>query len=128
MNKGCLFLVGLLICASGYAQELEKFFEGGKYGFCDANGNVVIPAKYYGQEETVFSEGLARVQIDMGGKYGYIDKTGKEVIPIRYRVAGIFSEGLANVCLDYGEKYGYIVSGRKRVYSCISERILYNKS
>lgn len=109
MRKLSLILIGLLMGAGVHAQELEKFSKGGKYGFRDKNGKVVIPAKYYDVGD--FSEGLAAVEVagekfTIGQRWGYIDKTGSMVIPPQYCNAKKFSEGLAAVQKEKG--YGYI--------------------
>jgi WG containing repeat len=70
---------------------------GGKWGFIDKTGSVVIPIEYDGVN-LGFSEGLAGVNKgavnailqpnpESGGKWGFIDKTGNVVIPIIYDVA-----------------------------------------
>jgi len=41
MKRIHIALIGLLLCTSLYAQELEKFKEGRKFGFRDAAGNVI---------------------------------------------------------------------------------------
>lgn len=55
------------------------------WGFRDANGKIIVPAKYtYVQD---FSEGMAAVAVfntEHVLKWGFIDKTGKEVIPLQY--------------------------------------------
>lgn len=55
------------------------------WGFRDANGKIITPAKYaYVQD---FCEGMAAVAVrnaDNIIKWGFIDKTGKEVIPLQY--------------------------------------------
>jgi hypothetical protein len=67
-----------------------------KYGFMDANCQMVIPAQY--AEAFDFTEGLASVKI--GQKWGYIDQTGAVVIPAQFAGAFHFSDGLASVRLD----------------------------
>lgn len=110
-----IVLIGLLLCAGLYAQELEKFSEAGKYGFRDEVGNVVVPAKY--DKIGDFSEGLAPVMLikedkmlgvvlSTNQKWGYIDKTGVEVIPLKYNRAGSFSGGFARVDDDFIDKTG----------------------
>ena len=68
---------------------------GGKYGYIDKDGNMVIEPQFDGADG--FENGLARVLID--GKHGFIDKTGSLVIPARYDDAGSFGYkvGLAPV-------------------------------
>lgn len=55
------------------------------WGFRNASGKVIIPAKYnYAQD---FSQGLAAVAVtdaNHNTKWGFIDTTGKEVIPLQY--------------------------------------------
>jgi len=76
--------------------------EGGKWGFIDKTGKVVIALIY--DDVSYFTEGLAPVSKD--GKWGYIDITGNVVIPLIYDYAWTFSEGLAAVKKD--GKYGFI--------------------
>jgi len=116
MKRIHIALIGLLLCTSLYAQELEKFREGQKFGFRDAAGNVIVPAKY--DDVGDFSEGLAPVMILKEEKmlgvvlstspiWGYIDKTGKEAIPLKYTThVGSFSGGLARVGDDFIDKTG----------------------
>jgi hypothetical protein len=63
---------------------------GDKYGFMDADCDMVIPAQY--AKAMQFSEGLAAVEI--GGKWGYIDERGSLVIPPKFAGAWFFSDGL----------------------------------
>jgi len=73
-KKGKKYLDG--ICPP----ELIPCRVGDKWGFCDRNGEIVIPCKY--DHVGFFSEGLACVKLN--GKWGFIDKEGKEVIPRMY--------------------------------------------
>lgn len=114
MKKLNLILIGLLIGTCGYAQELEKFSEDGKYGFRDTNGKVIVPAKYDGVEK--FSEGLAKVKT--GHKYGLVNNLGNEIVPPKYWHIGDFSENLAKVTIrsqDNSDIYGYINKAGKVV-------------
>ena len=81
------------------AQELNPCNLGGKFGYKDSSGNIVIRARF--DRALGFSEGLARVLQD--GKWGYIDKTGTVVIPTQFDIAFSFENGLAKV-----EKNGQI--------------------
>jgi hypothetical protein len=63
------------------------FEKGGKFGYMDKNENVVIPAIYSFESETLktipsFTKGYVRLKKD--GKYGIVDKTGKITIPFDY--------------------------------------------
>ena len=97
MKRIHITLLGLLLCAGGYAQELEMFSEDGKKGFRDTDGNVVVPAKYHWIGP--FSEG-ARV-VGLNGKFGCIYVKGKNK-------AGTFSDGVAEVYIAKGKKTLYI--------------------
>lgn len=75
----------------------------GKFGFKDAEGNIVIPAKYENASDR-FTEGLGCVRIN--GKWGFIDKNDNFVIDAHYDYAYPFAEGLAAVKTN--GKWGYI--------------------
>jgi hypothetical protein len=82
---------------------------GGKWGFFDLNGEIVIPPQYAGIYIDGFSGGLAAVFLD--GKWGYIDKSGQMVIAPQFDYATPFSQeegftGLAKVRIN--GKYGVI--------------------
>lgn len=93
--------------SKGSGVDLVSFKVGGKYGFKDKNGKIVIEPQF---TDTVFgfSEGLTAVAIGEKNdrKWGFIDKTGKWIIRPSYEYAGYFSEGLGNVRVN--EKWGYI--------------------
>lgn len=67
--------------------------DGGKYGYIDSTGKVVINPQF--DYASSFEDGLALVK--KGKKYSFIDKTGKIVIDPPYTLAADFSEGLAMV-------------------------------
>lgn len=77
---------------------------GGKSGFINQQGELVIPAQY--GSARAFHQGLASVRAD--GKYGFIDREGELVIPTIYpRRVGHFSHGRAFVELG-PNKLGYV--------------------
>ena len=76
--------------------------QGDKWGFCDRDRKMVVPALYDSAEP--FSNGLARVNLN--GKVGFVDTRGNMTIPAVYDNADDFCEALARVKLN-GE-YGYI--------------------
>lgn len=71
---------------------------GGKWGFIDEKGNIIVEPKY--SCVMPFSEGLAAVTNGsmFEGPYGFIDKTGTMVIQPKFSFVQHFSEGLAAVC------------------------------
>jgi len=73
------------------------FPEGGKFGYIDKAGKVVIAPQFFIAQD--FAEGLAAVRVEetADSKYGYIDRTSRMVIGPRFHQAGPFSEGLAAV-------------------------------
>ena len=76
---------------------------GGKNGYIDKTGTVVIPCKF--DQAYTFHEGLARVR--QNGKYVFIDKTGTEVFTIEDGSdPDDFSDGLSRVNRD--GKTGFI--------------------
>ena len=122
-----------------YREGLAAFsVEGGYWGFMDAAGQVVIPAKFGYAED--FSEGLAAVctgsyedvgggfiaeccppiidttgrddEGDGDGSYGFIDRAGPYVVQPQYDTVGPFSGGVARVSWSgdngEGERWGYI--------------------
>ncbi len=103
-----------------FSEGLAWFKEGGKYGFLNTSGTVVVPAQYDLAGD--FSEGRAWVGKagGTGYRYGFIDPTGALVIPMNYDYAGyrvFFSEGLAQVTQRVGDKLlsGYIDKSGKTV-------------
>lgn len=101
-----------------FSEGLAKFQSGGKYGYIDKSGKVVIEPQY--QIASDFSEGIASVRIDDGSRFGkwrYIDKTGKTVIDNpAFQDANSFNEGLARVAIKgkwhFINKTGQIVINR----------------
>jgi hypothetical protein len=59
------------------SDRLYPFLRGGKWGYIDRSGTVVIEPGF--DEAAEFLDGLARVKV--GGKPGYIDRTGNFVWP-----------------------------------------------
>lgn len=62
------------------SEGLVAFELNGKWGACDKDGKVILPAKFESAFE--FHEGLAGVQ--EGGKLGFIDKKGRWAIKPRF--------------------------------------------
>lgn len=115
-------IIGLFLLVLGTianAQVLSSFKDsGGRFGFKDASGKIIVPAKY--DSVGFFSEGLAYVNIGynaasrQNGKFGFIDVSGKLVVSLKYDYAAGFSGGLAKVAL--AGKYGFIDrTGRESV-------------
>jgi hypothetical protein len=119
------FMVSIFVADEMSAQDntpsekvFEIYSEGNKFGFKDAEGNIVTPAVYDDARE--FHEGYAAVNIGaksrmvkthegsgwmppiygtiiLGGKWGFIDTNGKEIVPCQYTYVEDFCDGLAAV-------------------------------
>ena len=119
------------------SEGLAAIATGGKSGFIDQTGKLLIEAKF--EDAGAFSEGLAPVKIkgevvwcprDADGNrsgstmlWGYIDKTGKLVIPAQFESAAPFSEGLAAIH-NCDQAYFIDKSGK----TVISEKFRYASS
>jgi hypothetical protein len=90
--------------------DLFPVMDGGKGGFIDRTGEVIIPLCFDAVGD--FSEGLARFERDK--RWGYIDKSGAVVIEPKFLWAQEFSEGLARVqvsgfdALSIDGRWGFI--------------------
>lgn len=90
-----------------FVQGLARIVEGGKHGFIDRAGTIVIAPQFDGAGS--FCEGRAPVCMGcrpvqrgehtelVGGQWGFIDRTGRPVIPIVYDEVWAFTDGAATV-------------------------------
>ena len=74
-GESSLYNTDLLVPAKDYT---------GKYGYIDATGKFVIPARFTKADE--FSEGLALVEEQKGQPKFFIDRTGAKVLEIKPRL------------------------------------------
>jgi len=86
------------------ANGLAGVKKSGKWGYINAQGEMVIPPKFE-KVESFAANGLA--QVFQNGKWGYINARGEMVIPPGFAEAESFA---ANGLAMFGEngKYGYI--------------------
>ena len=89
---------------SGLPRPLFAVRVGGRFGFIDANGQMVIDPKF--ERVGRFQEGLCVAT--ESGRDGYIDATGAWIITARFAAAGSFREGRAVVRESDKGGYGYI--------------------
>lgn len=108
-NRFALALVSLILILGSiaYAQDhLAAVKMGGKWGFIDKKGKLIIEAKF--DKVLPFRDGLAAANIGFyydpknadacrTGKWGFIDSQGNWVVEPAYEVAESFKDGLAKV-------------------------------
>ena len=99
--------------------RLYRIQVGGKSGYIDAAGRVVIPPRYTSAGD--FHEGLAVVgEPDPSGaldrvtnwvrqRVGVIDAAGNEVVPLQYDQIRDYAEGRA--AFRSGKRYGFLDAG-----------------
>jgi len=84
---------------------------GGKWGFVDTDGNVVIDFQY--SDALSFGQHLAAVEI--GGLWGYINMYGSIVIEPEFMEAKSFSSGSAPVLTGRGWQFITLLEYKKEV-------------
>jgi hypothetical protein len=127
-----LMASGLIVsfgCQKPPTTQLFVVQLGGKVGYIDKTGRVVIQPKF--DSAKLFAEGMAAVQVgsfESGshkglGKWGYIDQTGRLVIAPKFVSAEDFSDGLALTNTEVGmweavyvDKTGKVVISPKQVF------------
>jgi hypothetical protein len=93
---------GRIAVNTGGIKSNEFMSEGGRWGYCNEKGKLVIPQLY--EKAETFHEGLAAVMLH--GRWGIIDTLGKMVVAPAYDEIGSFSEGLCGVLKE--DHWGYI--------------------
>lgn len=89
--------------------ELVVYRNNDKYGYKDADGDIIIKAKYIGAFP--FNDDLALVvtkKLDHSENWHYIDINGKTQLTSHCYRADSFSEGYAAVIPKEGAHWGYI--------------------
>ena len=99
---------GLIPVNTG-AKEVNYLKKGGKWGYCNAKGVLVIPMQFEAAE--TFCEGKAPVRIK--NKWGFIDTTGKMIIAPQYDQTSQFRNELCVVAKN--RKWGIIDATGKEV-------------
>jgi len=88
--------------------------KGGKWGYVDSIGTVVIAAKYDNTDD--FHEGFSSVE--QNKKKALIDATGKVITEFKYEYIYPFSEGLAVVGRGKPLKFTYVDKTGKEILPC----------
>jgi hypothetical protein len=120
----CVALVCVIGMAAQTSELLKPAYSKGKWGFADARGVLVIPARF--DAALPFKDGLAKVglvdeelpKIDSKPniQWGYIDESGTVVVDLRYFAIKEFHEDLAAVAVIDKDKTPYHVYGRSSDY------------
>lgn len=77
--------------------------EGGRYGFVDAAGKMLAPARYGDLAGLAKS---SRAAVEKDGRYGLVTLTGEELLPFDYDY--LYSDGGETLIFGEGEKYGLL--------------------
>lgn len=102
MDKDRHFECGPKVVSGKKIAGLMVYRKGKKWGFCNADGNVVIRAGY--DLVLPFSGGAAVVELN--GKWGLIDTRGSTVVPATYDRAFPVNDGV--VAVELNGKWGYV--------------------
>lgn len=84
----------------------ERFEENGLYGYRNADGDIVVEAKY--EKALPFSDGAALVVQPGDDKWSYIDLNGKLLFEKSFYASNNFENGYAVVLVSDEPKYAYI--------------------
>jgi hypothetical protein len=102
--KLLLISASIGIASMVHAQEVVRFYQGGKVGYKNkATGEIVVQPNYTAGSEMMPDKTALVLE---GRKRGFINDKGEVIIPFMYDDASIFSDGLARVMKD--GKHGYI--------------------
>jgi len=101
------------VASASKNQTLIPFRKDGKWGYCDADKNIVIAPKY--DDASPMTDGMAAVSLN--DDWGFIDQTGKEAVPLKYRSVIAFNHGLGGVTQRKakGTIMGYVDKTGKQV-------------
>lgn len=112
----CLVFMCVAITVNGQENESDRLFpviQGGKWGYIDRTGKVIIKPQYDGAY--TFHEGVARVTIGkrLGSEtWSYIDSRGNVIFKdMSVNRLEDFSEGLGAVCLNKKDASGGFLCG-----------------
>lgn len=111
------FMQELAVDIDLFQMKLYPVIAGGKYGFMNTQGKLMIPAMY--NEVGPFQEGLAVVSKD--DKFGIVDKKNQMIVDFQYDEILEFVQNRAIV--RKGEKYGVIDRLGKLVFPLVFDDI-----
>ncbi len=115
MFKRSIAFLALCVCLTAHGQggTSDKLFpvvQGGKWGYIDRTGKIVIKPQFDGAYP--FYEGVARVMMGTrltNEKWSYIDSSGKPIFNnLAVNRVEDFSEGFGAVCMNKQDEIGYL--------------------
>ena len=86
--------------ARPFSEGLAAVRRGGRYGFLDLKGTMVIEPRF--ANTAAFSEGWCVVSDPDTGLLGYVDRAGAMALPCRFEAVGDFHQDRAMIRLDGG--------------------------
>lgn len=101
------------------SEKYKRVTENAKWGFFDAEGNVIIPVKY--EKVARYSNGLFPVKIYR--KWGFVNSKNKTIIPFKYD--DISPEGFVDglVAVEIKNKWGFIDIQEQTVINFIYDTV-----
>ncbi len=106
--KKLLFIILLTASIPSYTQSLYPFPRGGKWGYINGAGTVVVKPIY--ESAGYFVDGMGKVALITDRDeylYGFVTANGRETIPPKFTSVSDFNEGLARVLIR--GRYTYLL-------------------
>lgn len=85
-----------------FQEGLAKVVEGGRIGYMDKAGTMVVPARF--TDGFDYNDGVAVVE--SGGSFGAIDRFGDVIIPFEYDELGNMHKG--RIAYEQGDRSGFL--------------------
>ena len=86
--------LGAVLCsATAAAQTMIPFQSGKTWGYKDAQGKVIVEARYADASQAVDGFGLVSLYDGSGYKWGVVASDGREVISVEYDYVDMCNDG-----------------------------------
>ena len=90
--------LGAVLCsATAAAQTMIPFQSGKTWGYKDAQGKVIVEARYADASQAVDGFGLVSLYDGSGYKWGVVASDGREVISVEYDYVDMCNDGMVAV-------------------------------
>src|SRR6218665_223734 len=117
MKKLFAFILVLqLFTFVSYTQNLQPFYENGKYGYRSGKQVIIQPTYEYAAD---FSEGRGAGK--QNGKWGFVDEVGSLVVQPKYSKIEKFEDGFAR--FYQGQKFGIINKKGEQVVDAVCDEM-----